>query len=96
MTPLNGIVHSFAFNEAYGDYGTTIILTHQLNEISFYTLYGHLSLSSIKNLQGGEYIHKGEIFAEFGWPIAKLGDKLAFHRNWFWRQLTLTRKALTT
>jgi murein DD-endopeptidase MepM/ murein hydrolase activator NlpD len=68
MTPLDGIVHSFAFNGAFGDYGTTIILTHQLSGVSFYTLYGHLSLNSIKNLREGHLIHKGEIFAEFGIP----------------------------
>ena len=68
MTPIDGIVHSFAFNGAFGDYGATIILTHQLDGITFYTLYGHLSLSSIKNLQGGELVCKGEIFAEFGIP----------------------------
>ena len=68
MAPLDGIVHSFAFNDAFGDYGATIILTHQLNGISFYTLYGHLSLNSIKNLQEGELILKGDIFAEFGIP----------------------------
>ena len=66
--PLNGIVHSFAYNDAFGDYGATIILTHQLNGISFYTLYGHLGLSSIKNLQEGQRIFKGDIFAEFGIP----------------------------
>lgn len=68
MAPLNGIVHSFAYNHAFGDYGATIILTHQLNGISFYTLYGHLSLNSIKNLQDGQLILKGDIFAEFGIP----------------------------
>ena len=68
MTPLDGIVHSFAFNGAFGDYGTTIILTHQLSGVSFYTLYGHLGLNSIKNLQEGHLIRKGEIFAEFGIP----------------------------
>jgi len=68
MAPLNGIVHSFGFNGAFGDYGTAIILTHQLNGISFHTLYGHLSLSAIKNLQEGQLIHKGDIFAEFGIP----------------------------
>ena len=69
MSPLNGIVHSFAFNNNFGDYGTTIILTHQLDGFSFYTLYGHLSLNDIKNLNGGERIDKGEIFAEFGIPM---------------------------
>jgi murein DD-endopeptidase MepM/ murein hydrolase activator NlpD len=69
MAPLNGIVHSFAFNDNFGDYGTTIILSHQLEGYSFYTLYGHLSLNNIKNLNGGERIEKGEVFAEFGIPM---------------------------
>lgn len=66
--PMDGIVHSFAFNKGYGDYGTTIILVHRLNDISFYTLYGHLSLNSIKNLQEGRLIKKGDVFAGFGIP----------------------------
>ena len=69
MAPLDGIVHSFAFNNAYGDYGTTIILTHQLEGNVFHTLYGHLSLNSIKNVQEGETIKKGDVFAEFGIPV---------------------------
>lgn len=69
MAPLNGIVHSFAFNNQFGDYGATIILTHQLEGFSFYTLYGHLSLNSIKNLCEGERIDKGDVIAEFGIPI---------------------------
>ena len=68
MAPLSGIVHSFAFNNRFGDYGATIILTHHLEAISFYTLYGHLSLSSIKNIQEGDRIEKGDVFAEFGIP----------------------------
>jgi murein DD-endopeptidase MepM/ murein hydrolase activator NlpD len=68
MAPLDGTVHSFAFNDHFGDYGATIILSHQLEGFGFYTLYGHLSLNSIKNLKGGEQIKKGEIFAAFGIP----------------------------
>ena len=68
MAPLNGIVHSYAFNNSFGDYGATIILTHHLEAFSFYTLYGHLSLSSIKNIQEGDRIEKGDVFAEFGIP----------------------------
>ena len=30
MAPLDAIVHSFAFNNTFGDYGATIILTHNL------------------------------------------------------------------
>jgi murein DD-endopeptidase MepM/ murein hydrolase activator NlpD len=68
MAPLDGIVHSFAFNNSFGDYGATIILTHCLETISFYTLYGHLSLSSIKNLQEGDRVEKGDLFTELGIP----------------------------
>lgn len=66
MAPLTGIVHSFAFHNEYGNYGVTIILTHHLDGRSFHTLYGHLSLNSIKNLHEGAFIYKGEVFAEFG------------------------------
>jgi murein DD-endopeptidase MepM/ murein hydrolase activator NlpD len=36
--------------------------------VSFYTLYGHLSLNSIKNIQEGDRIEKGDVFGEFGIP----------------------------
>ncbi|MBN8672635.1 MAG: peptidoglycan DD-metalloendopeptidase family protein [Chitinophagales bacterium] len=68
MAPLDSVVHSFAFNDRFGDYGTTIILSHVLEGISFYTLYGHLGLDSIMNLEEGKPIQKGEVFANFGIP----------------------------
>lgn len=68
MAPLDGFVHSFASRQAFGDYGALIILTHQLAGHSFYTLYGHLSLASIKNFHEGDRIKSGEVFAEFGIP----------------------------
>jgi murein DD-endopeptidase MepM/ murein hydrolase activator NlpD len=69
MTPLDGIVHSFASHNAIGDYGTTIILTHYLDGQTFYTLYGHLSSNSIKNMSEGDRIAKGDVFSEFGIPF---------------------------
>lgn len=69
MAPLDGIVHSFANNDRKGDYGATIILSHRLGNSSFFTLYGHLSLSSIANLQEGKRISKGEYFAALGIPV---------------------------
>jgi murein DD-endopeptidase MepM/ murein hydrolase activator NlpD len=66
MAPLDGIVHSFAFNNNDSDYGATIILTHNLDGVSFHTLYGHLSLNSLKNLYEGQLMTKGEVIAEFG------------------------------
>jgi murein DD-endopeptidase MepM/ murein hydrolase activator NlpD len=68
MTPLDGIVHSFAYNDNFGDYGATVILVHNIEGFFFYTLYGHLSLNSIRNKQEGQRIRQGEIFAEFGIP----------------------------
>ena len=68
MAPLDGIVHSFAFNNAYGDYGATIILTHNLDGLIFHSLYGHLSLNSLKNLHEGDVIYKGDVFTGFGIP----------------------------
>lgn len=66
MAPLPGIVHSFAFNNNDSDYGATIILTHHLDGVGFHTLYGHLSLNSLKNLYEGQQVTKGEVIAEFG------------------------------
>lgn len=66
MAPLGGFVHSFAFNNNDSDYGATMILTHHLDGVGFQTLYGHLSLNSIKNLFEGKSIDKGEVIAEFG------------------------------
>jgi murein DD-endopeptidase MepM/ murein hydrolase activator NlpD len=68
MAPVTGLVHSYGFNNAAGDYGTTIILSHNIDGTSFYTLYGHLGLNSIKNIQEGMRIQAGEVFADFGIP----------------------------
>ncbi|MFL5741447.1 MAG: peptidoglycan DD-metalloendopeptidase family protein [Flavisolibacter sp.] len=69
MAPLHGIVHSFAFNNAMGDYGATIILSHRLEDLQFHTLYGHLSLNSIQNMHPGDVVRKGDVFAQFGIPF---------------------------
>lgn len=66
--PLGGIVHSFAFNNNYGDYGATLILLHQLNTLTFYTLYGHLSLEDIAKVSEFTYIIRGDVIGHFGSP----------------------------
>ena len=66
--PLGGMVHSFAFHEEAGNYGATIILSHQLDGFGFYVLYGHLALSDIQSIREGQYISRGECFAHFGRP----------------------------
>jgi peptidoglycan LD-endopeptidase LytH len=68
FAPFGGMVHSFAYNKNKGDYGATIILLHQLNAQSFYTLYGHLALSSLQGLAEGQYISRAQNFATLGQP----------------------------
>jgi len=63
--PLGGMVHSFAMNNADGDYGATLILLHQLEGISFYTLYGHISEADLF-VSPGDYINHGQEMAHFG------------------------------
>lgn len=67
FAPLDGVVHSFAYNRNFGDYGPTIILEHRINDVVFYTLYGHLCLSSIAKLKIGQAFKQGQ-------QIGKLGD----------------------
>ena len=66
LAPFDGVVHSFANNTNYGDYGPTIILEHKLDNSVFYTLYGHLSLESIQAIEMSQLIKKGEEFAQLG------------------------------
>ena len=68
FAPCDGVVHSFAFNNNFGDYGATIILKHQFDQKIFYTLYGHLSLADLKYLYQGYEIQSGKAFAHFGKP----------------------------
>jgi hypothetical protein len=68
LAPLEGIVHSFAFNDRFGDYGVTIISQHHLNGELFHILYGHLSLADLANLTVGKHIGAGEVIGHFGVP----------------------------
>lgn len=66
FAPLDAKVHSTGYNDNFGDYGATIILEHQLDALTFYTLYGHLSMRSIQEIKTGQTIKGGEPFAELG------------------------------
>ena len=59
-------VHSFKFNDQFGDYGATIILKYSINGLDFHALYGHLSLDSLLGLEEGQLIPEGAPFAAFG------------------------------
>jgi 4-aminobutyrate aminotransferase-like enzyme/Ser/Thr protein kinase RdoA (MazF antagonist)/murein DD-endopeptidase MepM/ murein hydrolase activator NlpD len=81
-TPLAGVVHSFQNNAAPRDYGPTIVLEHTVENgggdggdggdgggpLTFYTLYGHLSLDSLDGLYEGKPVAKGK-------RIARVGDE---------------------
>lgn len=65
FAPCEGMVHSFQFNNHFGDYGATIILQHHLDGQLFYTLYGHLSVADLQ-LESSQIIAAGQEFAHFG------------------------------
>ncbi len=71
LAPLDGIVHSFRNNDTPLDYGPTIILQHTVTahageQLTFYTLYGHLSEDSLDGLYNGKPIAQGTPFASIG------------------------------
>lgn len=64
--PMEGSIHSFAFNDHFGDYGATLILKHNIEDLEFHTLYGHISLKDLEGLQKDTIVHKGDLIAHFG------------------------------
>ena len=67
LAALDGTVYGFENNIGKGNYGPTIILKHSLDNQTFFTLYGHLSLESIGKIEIGTVFKKWE-------QIASLGD----------------------
>lgn len=68
LAPLDGKVHSYRNNTTSGDYGPTIILEHTLEDITFHTLYGHLSIESLNDLYVGKEFGRGNLLATLGSP----------------------------
>jgi 4-aminobutyrate aminotransferase-like enzyme/Ser/Thr protein kinase RdoA (MazF antagonist) len=65
--PLEGVVHTIADNAALLDYGPVVILKHAGGAPEeFFSLYGHLSRESIRQLTVGQHIAKGQAFARIG------------------------------
>ena len=70
LAALDGKIHSFQNNKNLGDYGPTIILEHEIENVRFYTLYGHLSPESLTELYVGKLFSMGEKLATLGnYPI---------------------------
>jgi murein DD-endopeptidase MepM/ murein hydrolase activator NlpD len=75
FSPLDAQVFTVNYRPENGDYGSMIILEHQLEEQHFYTLYGHLCQSCCPKWQKGERITAGQQIAcigamdiNGGWP----------------------------
>ncbi|WP_034690606.1 peptidoglycan DD-metalloendopeptidase family protein [Kaistella palustris] len=66
LSALDGKIYSFQNNSAIGDYGPTIIIEHEIEGFTFYTLYGHLSLESLDNKRVGQAVEKGDQIATLG------------------------------
>lgn len=75
FAPLHGTIYSIVDNEGDRNYGPTVILRHDiLPELTFYTLYGHLSRTTLSKWAPGDKV-------EAGVPIGTLGD---LHENGGW------------
>jgi len=50
----------------YKEYGGLIVLKHTIDELEFYTLYGHLSIESVEKINIGDTIKKSEEIGKLG------------------------------
>ncbi|MFK8163567.1 MAG: aminotransferase class III-fold pyridoxal phosphate-dependent enzyme, partial [Lewinella sp.] len=66
--PLDGTVHSLGVDPTKHGYGHVLILEHCEDQHTFFTLYGHLSADSLKGIQAGTQVQKGDEIARFGTP----------------------------
>jgi len=64
--PLDGIIHSYAYNDHDLDYGYTLILAHTIDDQTFYTLYGHLGDTYYHQWKIGQQIKAGHVIADIG------------------------------
>ena len=65
-SPLQGKIHSFNDNNNHGDYGPTIILAHNLDDLTLYSLYGHLSRADLNGLYPGMPVGINQQIGAFG------------------------------
>ncbi|MEM7194254.1 MAG: aminotransferase class III-fold pyridoxal phosphate-dependent enzyme [Pseudomonadota bacterium] len=67
-----GCVWSVAYHDAQFDYGGTVILQHNVElshgEVTFFTLYGHLTPQSFRHLIKGQHVSAGTLLATMGEP----------------------------
>jgi 4-aminobutyrate aminotransferase-like enzyme/Ser/Thr protein kinase RdoA (MazF antagonist) len=66
--PLAGVVHGFEDAAEALDYGPVIVLRHDCEAGQFFTLYGHLSRESLRGLEPGMQVAKGQRLGFLGTP----------------------------
>lgn len=71
--PFDGLIHSFADNEGFGNYGPTLILEHSFLGQTFFSLYGHVTRADMPSWQVGQSVAKGQVIAHVG-PYPENGD----------------------
>jgi len=70
---LPGVIHSTRDNKAFGDYGPTIIMMHEIAGHRCYTLYGHLARPSLLGSKPGRRVEAGEQIGWIGEPHESVG-----------------------
>ena len=73
FAPLAGKIHSFQDNSGFGNYGPTLVLSHELAGKTLYSLYGHLSSANLAQFELGREVAPGEQICEIG-PFPENGD----------------------
>lgn len=68
ILPIAGHIHSLQDNNRFGDYGPTLIFEHEVDGAPFYSLYGHLSVDSLRGKQPGQHFEAGTHIAAVGAP----------------------------
>ena len=64
----DGIVHSSHYSEQPQGFGGLIILRHWVDELSYFTLFGHLSRESAESMKAGLEVLAGEVIGYLGEP----------------------------
>ncbi len=72
-SPMPATVFSVHNNNYHLDYGPTVILQHELNGLTFWSLYGHLQTRTLEHIRVGQTLKVGEQFAWVGYSHENIG-----------------------
>lgn len=62
----DGVVAYMRNNNRKGDYGPTTVIKYQLDDITLFALYGHLSIESLTMVEVGDEVERGQKIATLG------------------------------